>query len=404
MRNILRLYLQSYKGLSTSAWILALIMLINRSGAMVIPFLGVYLTQALHFTLKDTGIILGCFGIGSVCGSWLGGWLTDKAGHFKVQLFCLMLCVPVLCILPELRTAYELSVGVFFLGLITETFRPANSVSMASYTNPENLTKAFSLNRMAINLGFSIGPALGGFLAGFSYQSLFYCNALSSAVAALVFFFYFRKRESVTQDIKPVAAASVIEDKSPMKDRHFIYFTFFCGLYGICFFQLLNTIPLFYRSVHQLSEWNIGLIISYSGFIVFSLEMLLVHFAERRFRASTVIIAGTILCAASFFMLLLPGKYLVLYASMFILCISEILAMPFMATVTMQRASTTKQGAYMGMNAIAFSAAHILSPVLGTHIAEYYGFGVLWISTGILCSLTAMGFWWIMNRMRVKPA
>ena len=398
MKSLLTLYLNSYRGLSKPAWMLALTMLINRSGAMVIPFLSVYMTQSLHFSVKDTGTILSCFGLGAVCGSWFGGWLSDKISHFTIQLSCMILCIPVFCILPELRTVISLSIGVFILSLITETFRPANSVSIASYTKPENITKAFSLNRMAMNLGCSIGPAIGGFLAAFSYHWLFYGNALTSGIAGIVFYWYFKRlkaNERAKQEIHKENAIGI----SPWKDRPFLIFSILCLLYSVCFFQLLTTLPLFYRQEHQLIEWEIGLILAFSGLVVFSLEMLLVHIAERRLSAASVIILGTILCGLSFTMLLLPGKYLVLYASMFILCISEILAMPFMATVTMRRASAGKSGAYMGMNSLAFSAAHILSPFIGTRIVEYYGFTTLWSSTGVLMAITAGGFWLVMKKL-----
>ena len=402
MKTLLQLYFNSYRGLTKPAWMLAFIMLINRTGAMVVPFLGVYMTNALNFSIKETGTVLSCFGLGAISGSWLGGWLSDKAGHFNIQFFCLILCIPVFCILPELQTPVSLAAGVFTLSLITETFRPANSVSIASYSSPDSITKAFSLNRMAMNLGFSIGPALGGFLAAISYNWLFYGNAMSAGIAGLVFYSYFsRRRGGAGSDAGPAKDNSSPEAAlSPWKDGRFLVFSFLCSLYSICFFQLLNTLPLFYREVHRLSEWDIGLILAYSGLVVFSLEMLLVHLAERRFKASTVIIIGTLLCGGSFISLLLPGKYITLYFSMFLLCISEILAMPFMATVTMKRASEGRQGAYMGINSLAFSAAHVLSPFFGTRIADNFGFNALWWCTGAITAVTALGFWWVMKKLQ----
>ncbi len=402
MKALLHLYLNSYRGLTKPAWMLALIMLINRSGAMVIPFLGIYMTQSLHFNIKDTGTVLSCFGVGAVLGSWIGGWLSDKVGHFTIQLSCLLLCIPVFCVLPELTNPLSLSVGVFTLSLITETFRPANSVSIASYSSPESITKAFSLNRMAMNLGFSIGPALGGFLAAFSYHWLFYGNAITSGAAGLAFYLFFRKRRgsaSKTNTPKKSDADVSVRPLSPWRDVKFLVFTILCCFYSICFFQLLNTLPLFYREAHHLSEWDIGLILAYSGLVVFSLEMPLVHIAAKRLSSSASIILGTVLCGASFSILTFPGHLPLLYFSMFLLCLSEILAMPFMATVTMRRASEGRQGAYMGMNSLSFSAAHILSPFLGTRIADHFGFNVLWIATGILTIITALGFWMIVKKL-----
>src|SRR5688572_23492455 len=86
MKRILSLYSNAYGGLSREAWLLAVVMFINRSGAMVVPFLSVYLTESMGFTLRQAGILLSLFGVGSMCGTFLGGWLTDRIGHFKVQL------------------------------------------------------------------------------------------------------------------------------------------------------------------------------------------------------------------------------------------------------------------------------------------------------------------------------
>src|SRR5690606_35768343 len=84
-------------GLSLESWMLSIVMLINRTGSMVLPFLGVYMIDKLHFTLSDSGLVLACFGIGSVVGSSLGGWLTDKFGEYSVQALSLFLSVPMFC-------------------------------------------------------------------------------------------------------------------------------------------------------------------------------------------------------------------------------------------------------------------------------------------------------------------
>src|SRR5690606_15067581 len=165
IKKITRLYTHSYKGLSTESWMLALVMLINRSGSMVLPFLGVYMVDKLHFSIAQSGFVLSFFGIGSVAGSWIGGTITDKIGEYKVQAYSLLLSVPFFCMLPLFTTVTSLAAMIFLQSMISEMFRPANSVAIIKYAKPENITKSFSLNRMAINLGFSIGPALGGILS-----------------------------------------------------------------------------------------------------------------------------------------------------------------------------------------------------------------------------------------------
>ncbi|MFC3197761.1 MFS transporter [Parapedobacter deserti] len=401
MKELIRIYIDSYRGLSRPAWMLALVMLVNRTGAMVLPFLGIYMTQALNFSIREAGVVLACFGLGAVTGSWLGGWLTDRFGNFWVQTLSLLASVPFFIAIPLFTSAEGLAVMIYVLSVATESFRPANSVSVARYARPENITRAFSLNRMAINLGFSVGPALGGFLASISYNWIFYGNAMAAFIAALVFIFFFAKRKGTVRS----TLAQEKDDKvspnpvSPYRDWLFLVFSLLCCVYAICFFQLLSTLPLFYQHGHGLNERQVGIILGFSGFVVVVFEMLLVHIAERRLSYAGSIFIGTVLCAVSFAMLPIPTGHWVLYASIFMLSISEILAMPFMASVAVQRASKQTQGAYMGLNALAFSAAHVFSPFLGTSVADRYGFNTLWLGTAVALMAAAAGLYVVVKRM-----
>ncbi|MGK6351108.1 MFS transporter [Parapedobacter sp. DT-150] len=400
MKTFLRLYIDSYRGLSQPAWMLALVMLVNRTGAMVLPFLGIYMTQALGFTIKEVGVVLACFGLGAVTGSWLGGWSTDRFGNFWVQTLSLLLSVPLFLLIPLFTSVPTLAMAIYILSVVTESFRPANSVSVARYARPENITRAFSLNRMAINLGFSIGPALGGFLASLSYNWIFYGNALGAFAASMIFILFFYRRKGTIR-VEPTGVADVPIDppRSPYRDWAFLLFSLLCCIYAICFFQLLSTLPLFYQKTHALDEQQVGIILGFSGFVVVVFEMLLVHIAERRFSYASSIFWGTLLCALSFGLLPIPTGYWILYVSIFLLSISEILAMPFMASVAVKRASRQSQGAYMGLNALAFSAAHIFSPFLGTRIADAHGFTVLWMVTAVILVGVSAGLYMVVKKM-----
>ncbi|WP_430613512.1 MFS transporter [Flavobacterium sp. JP2137] len=400
MNRIWQSYLDSYRGLSKATWILALVMLINRSGAMVIPFLGVYMSTELGFDLRQVGLALSCFGVGAILGSLVGGWMTDKLGHYTTQNISLFLSVPVFILLPYFRDFESLCFAVIGLSFITEVFRPANSASVSYYAKPQNLTRAFSLNRMALNLGFSIGPAMGGFLAAYSYNILFYTNAVMVFLAGLVFFFFFRGRKG--NDLALQQQAQQVTD-SPVKsayfDKKYVIFSIFLTIYATCFYQLFSSLPLFYKVSHLLSETSIGLLIAFSGVIVFGFEMIIVHVAEKKFSLRQNIIIGTAICGISFLALLLPGGLPILYFAMFLLCVSEIMVLPFSSTVGVNRSTAANRGSYMAINALAFSAAHVFSPLFGTTIAEKYGFDVLWIATGSLIVVASLGFYWVMKKM-----
>ncbi|MDF2515521.1 MAG: transporter [Sphingobacterium sp.] len=405
MKKIISIYLDSFKGLSQAAWLLAVVMLINRMGSMVIPFLGLYMTQVLHFDIKQVGIVLMSYGIGSVCGSYIGGWLTDRIGSFKVQFGSLVLASPLFLLIPLFKEVQSLSVMIFTLSLIFDAFRPANSVSVASYAKPENITRAFSLNRLAINLGFSIGPAVAGFLATISFNWIFYGNSFAVMCAAVIFFIFFNKRQKRT-DVKAKKEAlvdgnlTVKQSRNPYTDVPFILFNIFCCIFSFCFFQLITTLPIFYREVHHLDDHQIGFLLGWSGFVIVLLEMFVVHVAEKRFSLISTLVFGTILCALSYAMLNYMGGLGWLYFTFFIFGLGEMLTLPFMATVSVNRSTPKTQGAYMGFNSLAFSAANIFSPLLGTSIVDSFGFTTLWWATALTLSLTGLGFYLVLKWMR----
>ncbi|MDR2222462.1 MAG: MFS transporter [Flavobacteriaceae bacterium] len=405
MKKIFQIYADSYRGLSSASWMLAIVMLINRSGSMVLPFLGVYMTNKLGFKDEQTGYVLACFGVGSIIGTTLGGWVTDKIGNYKVQYLSLLGSIPVFIMLPHFTSVVSLALMMLLQSAVSEMFRPANSVAITMYAKPENITRAFSLNRMAVNLGFSIGPAMGGILAAISYALLFYVNATAAFLAAIVFIYFFRGRKTNKElllEQEGVESINEVDEKntrSPYKDKLFLVYSLFCTLYSIAFLQLLSTLPIFYKKAGGLNEVEIGLVLGYSGLIIFITEMLFVYLAERFFSIRQTIYYGVLISALGYGMLALDHSIITIYVSMTILCISEMLAMPFTSTVTAMRAGSKNKGSYMGVNGLTFAIGFIISPILGTKIATHFGYEILWSATALLVIIAAVGLNYSVKRM-----
>ncbi|MEZ4829106.1 MAG: MFS transporter [Bacteroidia bacterium] len=194
LRKTFTLYKNSFSGLPREIWLISMVSLINRSGAMVVPFLTVYLTRKMGFSLIEAGWVMSAFGLGSIAGAIVGGRLTDRVGHYQVQFWALLLGGGMYFVLMQMETLWTIAVTTFFTSLVNDSFRPANMSSISAYS-PKNLyTRSVALLRFAINLGFSIGPAVGGFLAAtVGYKWLFVVDGMTCIAAAIVF------RMAVTQ-------------------------------------------------------------------------------------------------------------------------------------------------------------------------------------------------------------
>jgi len=395
--KVFKIYVDSFKGLSAESWMLSIVMLINRSGSMVLPFLGVYMNVKLGFSIETVGIVLSFYGIGSVIGSFAGGYLTDKFGEYRVQSLSLFISAPIFLLIPLFSSVAGMAFIIFIQSLVSEVFRPANSVAITKYAKPENLTRAFSLNRMAVNLGFSIGPALGGILSAISYNFLFVVNFVAILAAGFMYVHFFKTRNALYQLPKAsfVAppTAQVKKFSSPYLDVLFLTFSVCCAIYAICFFQFLNTLPLFYKKVAQFDQVSIGYILGYSGLLIVLIEMLLVNLAEKYLSIARTLFIGGIFCAVGYAILGFDFTLFTIIVSMTLISIGEILVLPFLSTVTALRSEGGNRGAYMGVNGMAFSLSFIFTPYLGTKVATYYGFDTLWYYTGIFLIVASIGLY-----------
>jgi predicted MFS family arabinose efflux permease len=316
-----------------------------------------------------------CFGLGSVSGSWLGGKLTDTIGYYKVMVRSLLSTGVLFIALQFLNTFYALCFGVFLVMLVADMFRPAMFVALSAYSKPENKTRSVTLIRLAINLGFSAGPAIGGLIiTTMGYGGLFWVDGITCILATVVLILVLNpKKSTVLDDIivsNPISAYS---------DRSFFIFLVAMFLFGIIFLQYFSTMPIYYRDLHNLSELEIGLLLGANGFLIFLIEMPLIKWLENgRLTKTELMLIGAALTTASFIILNLTSWSGILIIGMFLMTIGEMIAFPFSNAFAMERAKKGNQGEYMALYSIAFSMAHIFGHKAGMQMVDGLGFDSTW--------------------------
>ncbi len=381
MKTIFNNYLNTFKGLSPEVWWLSLVTLINRAGTMVIPFLSLYLTESLNFELKDVAWIMTSFGAGSVIGSWLGGKLTDKFGYYKVMVYSILL-TGLLFIAVQFVTDFNyFCLAIFILMIVADTFRPAIFVAVSAYSKPENKTRSITLIRLAINLGFSAGPAVGGLIIYYlDYGGLFWVDGITCILAGFLLLNLLSPKKT-----RVIHEEKVVNPKSAYRDGMYWIFLVSIFIFGVVFLQYFSTIPLFYKDAHHLTEREIGLLLGANGFIIFIFEMPLVKYLEdKAFTKSSYMIIGAILTGFSFLVLNLAPWVGVLLIGMLFITVGEMIAFPFSNAFAMDRAKRGNQGEYMALYTIAFSFSHIFGHNIGMQMIDKLGYTMTWyIITGL---------------------
>jgi predicted MFS family arabinose efflux permease len=404
INKVIHSYRASFSGLSRETWLLSLVMLINRAGTMAVPFMSLYVTVKLGRSLAEAGLIITLFGIGSVCGALLGGFLTDRVGFRWVQIISAISSGLMFILYGFVKDFTTLCFLTVLLSLVADALRPANHAAIASYSTPENLTRSYTLNRLAINLGWSLGGTMGGLLAAIDYQLLFFVEGGTNILAGLLIWMIlpWTAQSSKKFSLKVQRPAGVLQ---PWQDTLFMRFIIFATLFTTAFFLVFRLVPVYWRTEWNINERGIGLLLGLNGLIIAFLEMVLVRRWEKRGNNFRYIILGCIACAIGYLLLLLPNAEGIALALVFMLgvTLAEMLAFPFISSFIMMRSTEHNRGAYATANTLSWSFAQIIGPSGGGWIADHFGFSWLWGALIALCLFTGWGFYSVMQIKKSAP-
>ncbi len=396
MQRIIQIYREAFFGLPEAAWILALALFINRSGSMVLFFLTIYLTSQLHFSVSTAGAMISIYGLGSLLGAFSGGWLSDVFGPRKVQIYSLFFSGLLYIFLGYIHSPVLFAVFLFLLSASADAFRPANSTAMADACPPEIRVRGFALNRLAINLGVAIGPAIGGWLATLNYLYLFWIDGLTSLLAIGVLLY---AAPAAGHQDQSAGKNMMAAPKSPWHDVIFLTVLSLAFLLGLAFVQIFNTWPLYLRSVYHLLENKIGLLLALNALMIVVIEMPLVFRLEKK-NPVKIMCLGSIFFLGGFIILPLGNSFSYALFTVFIFTWGEMLVFPLMIGFIANRAPDQIRGRYMGLYTFTFSLCYVIAPLLGTWIYENYGSARLWFGMSFIALPVVAGFLFLQHRLQ----
>jgi predicted MFS family arabinose efflux permease len=259
---------------------------------------------------------------------------------------------------------------------------------------PELRPKGFALNRLATNLGVSIGPVVGGFLALVDYKWLFWVDGLTSLAAA-----------GLAVVLLPSAGphdASLPKAARPAwRDLGFVAMLPLIVGVGMIFVQIVNAFPLYLRSAYGLAENAIGGLLAVNTLLIVGVEMVLMH-GLRRALPARVVSVGVLLLGLGF--ALMPFGRGVPYAAFTVMVwtMGEILTVPMLMTLVSARADESAQGEYQGLCSLAFAVAWVIGPSLAMGIYDRLGGDTLWYTCGALGIVLSAGFAFLRSRSQAE--
>ena len=380
-------------GLPRDSWLLALATLVNRAGTMVIPFLALHFTRNLGFSAGQAGLALAAYGVVSLLTSPFAGRLSDRVGSQRILTLSLFLGGLGFWALPLLRTLPQVLAGMVVLSAVSEAMRPDTLALVSDLAPPELRRQAFALNRLAINLGMSVGPALGGFLAARSFATLFWVDGATSIAASLVLLVFPLRVGSVESHAAAPPSLGAIADRR-------LRYVILCLLPVILvFFQHEGPMPVWMVEDLGMPTQNFGLLFTINTLLIVFLEVrlngLTAHWSPARALAT-----GSALCTVGFGALAFLTTYWGVVATVVVWTFGEMILFPATAAYVSELAPPTRRGEYMGFYSMTFGIGFTLGPWAGLSVLEAAGARTLWLACLAVGTVSTL----LLGRIRVEGA
>lgn len=397
MRNTLtktiNLYKDSYSGHPKEVWVLAILTFINRFGTMVFPFLTVYLTTVLGFSLEVAGIIASAFGIGSLVGSYAGGRLSDKFGPNPVIIVSFIISGLLFIVLQWATTFWSLFLLILLASIFGEAYRPAVTTAIGQYVPKQETGRSVALIRLAINLGMTAGPALGGFIAvAVGYASLFWLDGITCLLAAIYLAAVsigWKKRKKTEAEIVEFPQEEETE-AAPFRNRSYMIYLLATLMMSFAFMQWFYSVPVFIKDEWGYDERYIGLLMALNCVLIVLIEMPAIHAIEKENMIRKFVVVGLILIGISYLPFLFPGALIWCLVAAVLFSFGEIFYLPFNSSLAINMSPAKQRGDYMAWYWMTWSVSKILAPTLGLGFIGFFGYGWFWI---VLAVLTGISLW-----------
>ena len=362
------------RALPRAVWVQCAATFVNRSGTMVLPFLLLYLARDLGLTPSRAGAVVALYGATALVTAPFAGRLGDRVGAIRLMTVSLLLSGLVLLAFPAARTPLSVAAATVVWAAVSELFRPASLAAIASAVGPEQRKTAFAVNRLAINLGMSIGPALGGFLATWSYGALFVVDGLTSLAAAAILAKAGRPERAHAAE----AHAGTNRDTPPAhRDRRLLLVLVGVLPVAIVFFQHVAAMALFLVRDLGWTEGSYGLLATLNTLLVVALEVPL-NAAMARWHTGRTLALGSVLTGAGFGLLAFAHAPGLVILSVVVWTFGEIVLFPGLNAAVADLAPEARRGEYMGLYMTSFNLAFAVGPWAGTAVLERWGGPTLW--------------------------
>ena len=389
--------------------------------SIVIPFLSLYLHGERGVPMSIVGAMFFFAALAGAVGQVVGGELTDRLGRKVVIVGSQLVRAGAFL---GLGAAVLVDAPIVWFGLLTSVsalagraFEPPSGAMVADIATGAARAEYYAVLRIGGNLGWAIGPAIGGFLAALSYPTLFIIAAGVLLAAGLFMAFMVEEtrphrlahslhaQESTTllpgsTGTAPLARFGFQELGQALRDATFVRYCVVSLVLFTVMAQLISTLSVYAVEWAGISKLQLGALYTLNGLMVVFLQFPVVR-ALARYRMTTALVAGSILYGAGYTMMGFGHNLTFLAVAMIVVTLGEIVTTPASMNLVANFSSAELRGRYMGVYGLFNSFGWSIGPLIGGVLLDLASRRpmLLWTPIGCLALLAAAGFWDLRRRV-----
>ncbi len=375
-------FVNGWRGLSRTVWILVFARAVNRLGAFTLPFLAVTLVQDFDASVSQAGYALAAFGLATIPSRLLGGRLADKIGAKATIVIGLTgTATAQLCVAGS-QSLIQATAAVVLLGLMFEIYEPPSQAIIADVTPADHRPTAYGLLAAAMAAAGMGAGLLAALLASVDLRWLFVVDAVTCLICATVVTALLPQRPDHPQP-------GNTERVKAWADRRLLAMLALGTVFAVVYLQITIALPLTLTERGH-SPVLIGILLTLSATTMVLGQPLLAHHRMRSLDHFTAMTMGFIILAAGLFLngfvTSVPG----FIAATIIWSIGDLLLLGHAYTIVASIAPDTARGRYMAVYGISWGLAAVGAPLLGTQLLQHSGPELTWSCAAALCLAMAL--------------
>lgn len=379
----------------TGVWIAITVRFLGMfSFAIYGPFFLLYLSQTRGLTMTAAGMVVAISSLANAVSQALGGVVTDKFGRRKSMVFFsgldILFHIALTFMIAVSTPVWSIAIVYIAEGFIVGMKQPATTAIIIDLAPRQQLTEAYGLAQIVANIGWIIGPLLGGFMfSSFSYAYLFAIAVLTS-IACLILTLAALK-ESYTGAKRETSFRSAFTIKA---NRALFTYIGLNLMVFIAYVQIVNTYSVFVVNKLGFTATQYGLLLTIASAFAVIFQYPVTRMVTIRLGDKNALFFGSFLFGLGYLSLGWITSFAWSVAAILVITLGELLFVPSASSTVGRLASPDQRGRYMGLLGTGSGLGIAIGPLLGGALFDVASDTppLMWGAIAAIAFLAGLGF------------